>query len=175
MRIEAVALAGAIIILALASTPPRAAAEATLTLDPPAGPCNGTTTATGTGFAPNSPVELSLGTTAGDANEGTLAVATVDASGSFVVQFSFGTLGCDLLARTLRAFEPDHFTIYANYNPDDLSVFARVDYGLTTIDLPAAGSAPSTADATWPLLPTALALAGAGLVAVAIARRSFNR
>lgn len=137
-------LTSALITLALATSVSSVSAEATLTLDPSSGPCNGTTTATGTGFAPNSFVELSLGTTAGDAVEGTLAIAPTDGTGSFAVEFPFGTLGCDLLARTLRAFEPDHFTVYANHNydPNATSIFARTDYGLTTTALPPTGGGP---------------------------------
>lgn len=162
---------------AIAFFAPTVSAEPLLALDPTSGRCNGTTTATGAGFPPNAAVELALALPNSDQEAGTLAIIETDDTGSFTTTFSFGQLGCDTLARTLRVFEPDHLTVYADQadGPDDLSIYTRANYELTSLALPPAGSAPPPSKHISAILPLTLCLIGAALVTIATTFRPVHR
>jgi hypothetical protein len=76
-----------------ATTAPHVSTEA-LTISPSSGPCDGAVEVRGSGFEPGTDVLLKLGRPGSDDTLGTLASATADSAGGFVVQFTLGDLGC---------------------------------------------------------------------------------
>lgn len=177
MRATLSVIASATIAIAAALLAPGPArAEPILTLEPDAGPCHATVTATGTGFPPGAEVELALGRPDADTEVGTLALVIADGDRSFVVAFSFATLGCPLLAP--RLFQLDHFSVYADQanEPDDLVIYTRAVYELTSQELPATGSGVGSDDSRS-LLPLAFVAIAAGallIIAANLRRISFT-
>jgi hypothetical protein len=160
----------------------------TLRISPTGGPCNGTVETRGSGFEPGLEVLLKLGRPGSDDTLGTVASATADGAGGFVVQFNLGDVGCQAAQLNITAGDPaqPHIRIgafravYATPPQGIPPVLAGVAYTYTTTAVsPAPRAVPSSGNGpeerstfpVWLTFGAGLAAAGLALMIASLYRR----
>jgi hypothetical protein len=168
---------------AYTTTTPHVPTE-TLQISPASGPCDGTVEVAGSGFDPGTEVRLKLARPGSDDTLGTLASATADGAGEFVVQFALGDLGCRAAQMNMIVGDPTqpqlgiaaYAAAYPTPGPGGIPpALAGVLYRYTTTEvsgsvspraLPATGSGPGDPSVPLAWLWVTAVLAGVGLILV---------
>jgi hypothetical protein len=151
----------------------------TLAILPASGPCDGAVEVRGSGFEPGIQVLLKLGRPGSDDTLGTLASATAEGTGAFVVEFTLGDLGCRAAQLNMTFGDPGQPRIgigvfraaYPTPPQGIPPVLASVSYTYTTTTvslapraLPLTGNGPDERPTLPVWLPLAVAVAGVGFV-----------
>lgn len=157
-----------------------------LEIYPASGPCDGTVRVAGTGFEPGVEVLLEMGHPASDSSLGTLASATADSAGQFVVEFSLGDLGCQAAELHDVVGDPERPDLYVVARPAVYPtpmppgippIFGSVKYRFTTTTvgavgpqaLPMTGHGRDSSGRSFANVLAIVAFAGAGLTMIVAA------